>query len=171
MKKLLQQYAAYNKWANEELTQLILSLSEEQQRKEVTSSFNGLHKTIFHLWDAESIWWQRMTLQEMVTRPSDNRHTTTLDVVNGLLNQSGQWEEWVMGASEVSLHEVFLYQTSNKEQHELPVYQMLLHLFNHGSYHRGQLVTILRQLGVEKIPSTDFNTWCRTKKFVQDKNL
>jgi uncharacterized damage-inducible protein DinB len=34
--------------------------------------------------------------------------------------------------------------------------QMLLHVFNHGTYHRGQLINILRQAGVEKVPETDF---------------
>jgi uncharacterized damage-inducible protein DinB len=40
---------------------------------------------------------------------------------------------------------------------------MLLHLFNHGTYHRGQLVNQLRQLGIAKIPPTDFIIWSRKK--------
>jgi uncharacterized damage-inducible protein DinB len=40
---------------------------------------------------------------------------------------------------------------------------MLLHLFNHNTYHRGQLVTMLRQLGMDKIPATDFIVWSRKK--------
>ncbi|MBD0288544.1 MAG: DNA polymerase, partial [Flavisolibacter sp.] len=43
-------------------------------------------------------------------------------------------------------------------------YQMLLHLFNHGTYHRGQLVNMLRQLEVSPIPQTDFIVWSRRKK-------
>jgi uncharacterized damage-inducible protein DinB len=164
MKELLRQYAAYNIWANQKLTELILSLTEEQQHKEIASSFNGLHKTILHLWDAESIWWQRMKLHERIIRPSENFNGSTKDIVNGLLNQSRQWEEWVNSASDLSISHVFQYQTTKKEQFKLPIYQMLLHLFNHGTYHRGQLVTILHQLGVEKInPQTDFIVWSRKK--------
>ena len=66
-------------------------------------------------------------------------------------------------ASELSLDHVFHYYTTKKELIKLPVYQMLLHVFNHGTYHRGQLVTILRELGVEKIPQTDFIVWSRKK--------
>ena len=40
---------------------------------------------------------------------------------------------------------------------------MLLHLFNHQTFHRGQLVTMLRQNGIEKIPATDFIVFSRTK--------
>ncbi|MGZ3844574.1 MAG: DinB family protein, partial [Flavisolibacter sp.] len=58
---------------------------------------------------------------------------------------------------------VFQYQNTKKEQFKQPIYQMLLHAFNHGTYHRGQLVNMLRQLGVDKIPGTDFIAWSRRK--------
>ena len=161
MKELLKQYASYNIWANQKLIELILSLTEEQQQKEIASSFSSLYKTLLHMWDSETAWWQRMKLHERIIIPSENFNGTTRDVVNGLINQSRQWEEWVRNASELSLSHVFQYQNSKKEQFKQPVYQMILHVFNHGTYHRGQLVTILRQLGVEKIPQTDFIVWSR----------
>ena len=164
MKELLKQYASYNIWANQKLSELILSLTEEQQQKEIASSFNSLRKTIFHMWDAESIWWQRMKLHERIIRPSDNFNSSTKDIVNGLLSQSRQWEEWVSNASDLSISHVFQYRTDKQEQFKLPIYQMLLHVFNHGTYHRGQLVTIFRQLGVEKIPQTDFIVYSRSKR-------
>jgi len=40
---------------------------------------------------------------------------------------------------------------------------MLTHVFNHGTYHRGQLITMARQLGVEKLQQTDFIIWSRKK--------
>jgi uncharacterized damage-inducible protein DinB len=49
-------------------------------------------------------------------------------------------------------------------QYKQPIWQMLLHVFNHATYHRGQVVNMLRQLGVDKIPSTDFSTWAVGKK-------
>ena len=115
------------------------------------------------MWDAESIWWQRMKLHERIIRPSENFNGPTKDIVNGLLNQNKQWDDWVNQASELSISHVFQYQTSRKEQFKQPIYQMLLHVFNHGTYHRGQLVNMLRQLGVDKIPATDFILWSRKK--------
>ena len=41
---------------------------------------------------------------------------------------------------------------------------MLHHVFNHATYHRGQLINMLRQLGVEKVPQTDFSFWVQNKK-------
>lgn len=131
---------------------------------ELPSSFSSLYKTVLHMWDAESIWWQRMKLQERIIRPGENFKGTLKDIANGLLGQSKQWEEWVSQASELALDHVFHYSTFSGEQFKQPTWQMLLHVFNHGTYHRGQLINMLRQLGIEKLPSTDFIEWARGKK-------
>lgn len=164
MKELLKQLAAYNVWANQRITDVILSLPEEKQKAEIVSSFSSLHTTVLHIWDAESIWWQRMKLHERFVRPSDNAKGTTRDVINGLMSQSKLWEGWVSNASELSLDHVFQYYNNKKEPVKMHIYQMILHVFNHSTYHRGQLITMLRQLGVEKLPPTDFALWVRNKK-------
>jgi len=164
MKELLSQFAAYNIWANQKLMETILAIPEEKQLAQVPSSFNNLYKTVLHMWDAESIWWQRMKMQERFIVPGENFNGTMNDALNGLMQQSRQWEEWVRNASDLSLDHVFQYQNSKKEQFKQPIYQMLLHVFNHGTYHRGQLVNMLRQLGVEKIPATDFIVFSRSKR-------
>jgi uncharacterized damage-inducible protein DinB len=163
MKELLKQFAAYHIWANQKLIDVILSLPEEQQTREIPSSFTSLYATILHMWNAESIWWQRMKLQERIIGPIENFKGNITDSCNGLMNQSQQWEQWIRNASDLSIDHVFAYTNSKKEQFKQPIYQMLLHVFNHGTYHRGQLVNMLRQLGVEKIPQTDFIVWSRKK--------
>lgn len=164
MKELLKQYATYNTWASQQLLQLILSLPDTQQKQELPSSFSSLFSTVLHMWDAESIWWQRMKLHERIVRPSEHFNGNMKDVCDGLLGQSKQWEEWVGNASEMLIEHVFQYQTFDKTQFKQPTWQMLLHVFNHGTYHRGQLVNMLRQLGVTKVPATDFIIWSRGKK-------
>lgn len=163
MKELLSQLAAYNIWANQKLLEIILALPEEKQKQEMPSSFKSLYTTVFHMWDAESIWWQRMKLHERITRPSDNFNSSMKDVANGLLQQNQQWQEWVSTATEPILDHVFQYYNQKKESFKQPIFQMMLHVFNHGTYHRGQLVNMLRQLGIEKIPQTDFIVWSRKK--------
>lgn len=163
MKDLLSQLAAYNIWANQKLLDVILALPEEKQKLEIPSSFKSLYTTLFHMWDAESIWWQRMKLHERIIRPSDNFNSSLKDVANGLLQQNQQWQEWVNTATEPMLDHVFQYYNQKKESFKQPIFQMMLHVFNHSTYHRGQLVNMLRQLGIEKIPPTDFIVWSRKK--------
>ena len=163
MKELLSQFAAYNIWANQKLFDVILALPEEKQLQEMPSSFKNLYTTLLHMWDAESIWWQRLKLQEHTISPSENFKGTTKDIANSLLQQNQQWHEWVSTTTDPMLDHVFQYYNSKKECFKQPIFQMILHVFNHGTYHRGQLVNMLRQLGIEKIPSTDFSVWSRKK--------
>jgi len=164
MKELLKQYAAYNIWAHQRIIDIILALPEEKQVAEIPSSYNSLYKTVLHIWDAESGWWQRLKLQEHVIFPSENFSGTMKDITSSLLQQSKQWEEWVANASDLMLEHVFQYKDRKGDQYKMPIYQMLHHVFNHGTYHRGQLINMLRQLGADKLPSTDFSLWVRGRK-------
>jgi uncharacterized damage-inducible protein DinB len=161
MKEILAQLSAYNLWANQLLLDTIYALPEEKQKQEIPSSFNSLFKTVLHILDAESIWWQRMRLQERIVRPSDGFTGDMKEAGTALLNQDRQWADWINNANEHQLGHVFHYQNTKKEQFKQPIYQMLVHAFNHATYHRGQLVTMLRQLAVEKVPATDFIVWSR----------
>lgn len=164
MKELLGQYAAYNLWANKIITNLILSLEEAQHLQKVESSFPTLYATIMHMWVAESAWWQRVKLQEKILIPTDADNPTMQDAVNGLIGQSSLWEEWTKNSSELMLKHVYAYQNSKKEQFKQPISDTLLHVFNHSTYHRGQLVTMMRALGVNAIPQTDYAVFARKKK-------
>jgi uncharacterized damage-inducible protein DinB len=163
MKILLSQFSAYHLWANQLFTERILQLPVEIQTQPVASSFPGLSATLLHMWDAEAIWWQRMKLLEHITKPSGTFQGSTTDIVKSLMNQSKQWHEWIVAANEHVFDHEFIYQNNKKESFKQPIYQVLLHLFNHGTYHRGQLVTMMRQLEVGNIPQTDFIVWSRKK--------
>jgi len=163
MKQILTELSVYNIWANQRLLDTINQLPEEKQKQEVPSSFKSLYATVLHMLDAESIWWQRMKLLERIIRPSDDFNGEMKELSNNLLHQNRQWSEWVNNANEHQLQHVFQYQNSKGEQFKQPIYQMLTHAFNHGTYHRGQLVNMLRQLEVQKIPGTDFIEWGRRK--------
>lgn len=164
MKQILKELAAYNTWANQKLAEPILKLPEEKQLAEIPSSFKSLYHTLLHMWDAESIWWQRMKLHEKIIIPHEHFKGSMQDLVNGLHQQNVLWEQWVINATPAALEHVFQYFNSRKESFKQPIYQMILHVFNHGTYHRGQLVNMLRQLRVEKIPQTDLIIFSRSKK-------
>ena len=127
MKELLVQYAAYHLWANELLFQAILLLPHEKHNEHISSSFPSLYKTALHMWDAESIWWQRLKLQERVTRPSEQFTGNLEELSAQLLQQNRQWLEWMNNASDHQLQHVFQYQTTKRESFKQPVFQMLLH--------------------------------------------
>ena len=111
--------------------------------------------------EVENVWWERLKLAE---------HTTLSGWFTGnfeelskkLLQLSQQWLDWVNNANEANITHVFAYQNTKKEHFKQPVYEVLLHLFNHQTYHRGQVVTMLRQSGIDKISATDFIVFSRS---------
>lgn len=163
MKELLKQYAAYNIWATKQLVDRINKLPEEKIVLEVASSFPSLYKTVQHMWLAEDIWWQRLKLVENPVAQSDSFTGSFAELYAQLYKQSLQWKEWVDAAGDNHLNFVFAY-IHDKAEQKMAVHDMLLHLFNHATFHRGQLVTILRQLGEDKIPQTDYVAYCRQRK-------
>lgn len=165
MKQLLAQYAAYNLWANKILLEKLAQVSKEIVHKEMGSSFSSIYKTIVHLMEVESIWWQRLKLQEHVQVPAKDPEENFEELSKQLLALSRQWSEWVLNANEKNITHVFAYQNTKMEYFKQPVYEMLLHLFNHQTFHRGQIITMLRQNGIEKIPATDFIVFSRSKTF------
>lgn len=160
---MLEQYAAYNLWANQRMVDAIANLSDEQINQQIESSFSSIYKTLLHLYDVENVWWQRVKLDESWQWPSEAFTGSVLELGKNLLAQSKQWKEWVDIATEAALQHEFIYKNSKKDQFKQPVSEALHHLFNHQTYHRGQLVTMLRQVGVTTIPNTDLISFLRKK--------
>ena len=169
MKQLLQQYAAYNFWANKIITEKIAELPTDIIEKEMNSSFSSIFKTVIHLMDVESIWWQRLKLQEHVEWPGKTFDGNFESLSKELLILSKQWNDWIQNTNDANLTHVFAYHNSKKKYFKQPVYEALLHLFNHQSYHRGQIITMLRQNGIDKIPATDFIVFSRSKSLNSQK--
>lgn len=161
MKQLLKEFLGYNLWANRQLTSSILALDSGEWTKSVSSSFPSLHKTLLHMWDADSIWWQRLEGEDNIKVPSKYFQEDTTELVGRLLLQNEAWTARVNDLDADALAKTFSYKNLKGEQFEQPLYQLVLHLCNHGTYHRGQLVTMLRTLGVKEIPQTDFVHWAR----------
>lgn len=163
MKELLDQYTAYNLWANKSITDHILSLDEALHWQKVESSFPTLHATVLHMWVAETAWWQRVKLLDKITIPAEKENPTMEHVVQGLIHQSAQWVEWVNNSSEMMLKQEYSFRNSKNELFKQAIYETVMHVMNHSTYHRGQLVTMMRTLGVKTIPQTDFMVFLRKK--------
>lgn len=161
MKELLSQYAAYNYWANKKITGLAVNLTDAQLKKETPSSFNTIFSTLLHLWDVELGWYNRLTGKETPEWPGKNFNGGIIELANGLLAQSAQWTGLLQQFTEEELLEQRTYTNIKNETYTQPVYEQVHHLFNHQSFHRGQIITLMHNAGVSGLPSTDFISFAR----------
>lgn len=147
--------AKFNQWANHVVISWLKEINDDQWNAEVISSFNSIEQTALHIIGAEKIWLQRLLLDpQPVWLPSifKGSRAEALEIweqaADGLPGFVDQLKEDDLMAP---LH----YTRINGDAYTQPVYKVLAHVFNHSTYHRGQLVTQLRQVGYEDITTTD----------------
>jgi uncharacterized damage-inducible protein DinB len=155
IRKLITSYSAYNLSANQQFVKWLSNQSEEQLQKDVPSSFNGVLQTLNHIWAIEEMWCGDLFKNEDAVNRYGVQNLQPKEVFDGLLNRSAIIAEKVNQLTDEELSEKVHIKTPWFEAN-LTLAEYLQHLFNHGTYHRGQIVTIAHSLGFSEMPSTDF---------------
>ncbi len=155
IKKLISSYAAYNLSANQQFVNWLSKQSEEQLQKDVPSSFNGVLQTLNHIWAIEEMWCADLFKNTDAVNRYGLQDLNPKEVFEGLTNRSSIIAEQVSQLTDKELSENVHIKTPWFEAN-LTLVEYLQHLFNHGTYHRGQIVTIAHNLGFTEMPSTDF---------------
>jgi uncharacterized damage-inducible protein DinB len=141
----------YNAWADRRALEAAGGLSKEQFVKPLGSSFSSVKDTLAHIFGAEWIWLERFEGRS----PSSFPDTTGLDDIEKLEARWNEFEPGLLnfarGVTQDGLDRVMEYKTMKFGVYRNPLWQSMLHLVNHGTYHRGQITTMLRQLGAQPI--------------------
>lgn len=155
LKKIMANYAAYNLWVNQQFVNWLTTKSHELLYKDVPSSYSSIIKTLNHIWETEQYWFSIITETALPER-NETSDLDKMEIFEGLLNTSAKLAEFIS-----SLSDEQLYKTVKIEnpwfQCELPISDYLLQVVNHGTYHRGQIVTIGRNIGITDASNTDYN--------------
>ncbi len=162
MNYTLQKHLAYNLWANGKFVEIIKNTDDNLFEKEVTSSFPSLKKTICHVWDAEAIWLSRINGVSPSSWPSQTFNGTKYECLDGFLNNTKNFADFFSDKDDAFNEKKIIFKTMSGEEASETIEGIVFHVVNHGSFHRGQLVTMLRTLGVTQIPSTDLIRYLRT---------
>lgn len=171
-KNLLLTYAKYNLWANERICGFLEKLEPALLDREIPSSFNTLRKTIYHIWDAEYIWYERLheksptenevpSVNSPSTKEEDKGVVLVSDFKAPFLSQSHLFIPYIESLTEEDLNEEFDYKNIEGKPFRNKRIYSVHHLFNHSPYHRGQIITMLRNAGYTDLSSTDFITYIR----------
>jgi uncharacterized damage-inducible protein DinB len=155
------QLADYNLWANDIVHSWLNNITDEQWEQTVISSFNSIATTTLHVASAETVWVDRLNKAVApVWLQSDFKGSKneTLDVWN---EASKNLKSFIENFDETKLPVNLHFKRLNGDAYEMPHYQVFAHVFNHSSYHRGQIVTMLRQVGFDGVGSTDMLAFFR----------
>jgi len=154
---------AYNAWANRRCFAALEPLRAEEYFRDLKSSHGGLHGTLCHIVWAEQLWLNRWLGKPNPASPQ-GRDLTTLAAARA------RWEAieterdaFLAGLVERRLDETVAVKPSAGGEYVHTFREMFRHAVDHSTYHRGQLVTLLRQVGVEP-PSTGLIVFYRTRR-------
>jgi len=141
----------YNAWANRREMDAASALSNEQFTKQLGSSFSSVRDTLAHIFGAEWVWLERFQGRWPASLPDAAQFATLAGLREAWLEHEGRLLNFVGGLKQEDLDRVMEYKTLKFGTYSNPLWQSMQHLVNHGTYHRGQITTMLRQLGAQPI--------------------
>ena len=164
MKAIIDMYASFNLWADKKITDAVALMPEERSKKELKSSFQSVHSTLIHLGNAQIAWMNRIQKKsDPDIAVTDISHSTEF-IIKRLLTRSAEWERLMLSMSDDDLLTEVTYTTIRGEVFTERVFEIAMQVMNHATYHRGQIVTMMRELGETVLPRTDFIEYVRRRK-------
>lgn len=156
LQKFMANNARYHAWATQKFVDWLSSKPEELLHKEVPSSFNSIIKTLNHIWATDEYWYSIMAESPEF---EDRMAVTELDskeVFAGIAHRANEISKLIASYNEEELSKTVKIETPWFKC-DLPKYEYLQQLINHATYHRGQIVTIGRNIGITDGSNTDYN--------------
>lgn len=150
------QLAAYNGWANLRLYGAALELPEQAYRRPIGVFFGSLHGTLNHLLVTDRIWLKRLTgTGEHPDRLDAILHDDRRDLLSARIAEDARINHLIGSYADADLVSSVAYQTTSGKAYRQPLQDILLHLFNHQTHHRGQAHACVSILTGREPPTLD----------------
>nr|WP_199158390.1 DinB family protein [Pedobacter sp. ASV2] len=151
--ELMKNYANYNFWANMTLVNWLKKQSLALLEQEVKSSFKSVKATLIHILQTQEFWFSVISKTDFLRI---DYKCDVEEIFDLLLQQSETLANYIHDMETVALEENVFVQSpwfhSNFQN-----FEYVMQVFNHSTYHRGQVITICHNLGIVGAPMTDYN--------------
>jgi len=141
----------FNAWANRRALAAAEKLTAEQFTRQMGSSFSSVRDTLAHIYGAEWIWLERFQGRSPAALPDVGQFQDLASLRAQWLRHEVLLLAFVQRLTPSELDREMEYKTLKFGVYHNPLWQSMQHLVNHGTYHRGQVTTLLRQLGAKPI--------------------
>ncbi len=152
----------YTVWANHRAMRAAATLSNDDFKRDLGSSHGGVRGTMVHTLGAEWIWLERWKGVSPNRRLDEAEFPDVMAVRERWTVIEDHRASWLASLREGALAETIRYTTLDKRSFENPLWQLVQHVANHSTYHRGQVITLMRILGA-KAPASDMVLWDRER--------
>ena len=153
----------YTAWANHRTMRAAATLSPEDFRRDLGASHGGVRGTLAHIMSAEWIWLERWKGVSQTRLLDEGDFPDVVALRDRWALIEGHRQDWLSSIADGPLAETVRYRTTEGRAYEAPLWQLVQHVVNHSSYHRGQVTVLLRMLGARTV-STDLVLWDRARQ-------
>jgi len=150
-----QRHLRYSAWASRRVLDAVIALPEEQRGRDLGSSHKGLLGTLDHILFGDRVWIARIldTPIEASGEPIELEWPAV----------QKRWSDWASSVTDDDLARAVSYKDSRGATHQSAAVEIVMHVVNHATLHRGQVMSMLRQLGIAP-PQTDLITFYRAEQ-------
>ena len=157
----LLQLFTYTTWANHRVLETCATLPIEDLKRDFRAGHRSIFETLLHLFGAERIWFERWQGQPPQPFPKEGDYGSIAELADAWQAVELQRGDWLAGLSDENMTTPITYKNLQGQEFTQPLQSLMLHVVSHSTHHRGQVVAILRALGVPP-PNTDYIHFLRT---------
>lgn len=156
----------FHYWACERVLEAVAPLTAEEYTRNLQSSFPSVRDTLVHIYAAEWNWFDRWHGRSPTALLDPGDYPDLATLIAAWRGQERQLRAYVAGLDDHLVLREYDYNALNGQPQRSVFWHMLQHLVNHGTYHRGQITTMLRQLGAKPAKGMDLITYYRERATV-----
>jgi uncharacterized damage-inducible protein DinB len=154
----------FHYWARDRALGALESLGPGQFTRQLGGSFPSIRDTIVHIYAADLVWYSRWACNSPSSLIPSDKFSDVAALRSAWNDLEQDVRKMVCELGSDGIHREFEYTLFNGQRTASPFWQTLQHVVNHGSYHRGQITTLLRQIGAPPPGSMDLMAFYRTRK-------
>ena len=151
----------YHYWARDRVLDAVSLLDVAAFTAPRESSFSSIRDTLAHTYLAEWAWYSRWQGHSPSAFPALDQFADVASLSSAWQDTERQVRAFIEPLSDADLTRVIAYRLFSGAEASSPIWQMVQHVVNHASYHRGQVTTMLRQAGAKPAKSMDLIAYYR----------
>jgi uncharacterized damage-inducible protein DinB len=159
----LQTLLDFHYWARDRMFEALEPLPAEAFTRDLENSFRSVRDTVAHIYAAEWVWYSRWQGRAPTALPSADQFPDLATLRRAWVELEQGVRAFLTELGDTGVGTVMSYTLLSGVSSASPFWHMLQHVVNHASYHRGQVTTLLRQLGAAPAKSCDLITFYRER--------
>jgi uncharacterized damage-inducible protein DinB len=154
----------FHYWARNRVLEAVSALSPDQYIQPIVSSFPSVRDTLVHLYSSETVWYGRWTGHSPTSMLDPSDYPDLAGLRAAWDGHEGRMRQFVANLGAEGVERTVDYRSLQGQPQASAMWEMVQHVVNHGTYHRGQIQTMLRQLGAAPSKSLDLIAYHRERQ-------